>query len=94
MTDDDKMKIKTRGIDGKVKLIELSDTGKSENFKAVVKSVWEISPSVSESYNLIFEKALDITVIDELKKLLNHPFDARIHPDNKEKIKIDISSLA
>ncbi len=93
ITNEDKMKIQSSGINGNVKLIELSDTGKSENFKPVVKSVWEITPSTLESYTLIFKKALDIAVVDELKKLLNHSFNARIHPDNKEIIKIDISSL-
>lgn len=93
ITNEEKIKIKESGIPANVKLIELSDTGKSENFKSVVQAVWEITPSKGEKYALSFSKALDNTVTDELKKLIDHSFDAIIHPDNKEKIKIDISSL-
>lgn len=94
ITNEDKMKIEKSGIAGKVKLVELSDTGKSENFKTIIKVKWDISPLSSGSYNFTYNKAMDSSTIDELKKILNHSFDAKIHPDNKEIIKIDISSLS
>lgn len=92
ITNVDKTKIENSGIAGKAKLIELSDTGKSENFKTIIKVVWEILPLSDKCYKFSYNKAMDSFAIDELKEILNHSFNARIHPDNKEKIKINFSS--
>gem|GEM_PF-592002 len=90
ITEDDKKEIMTNGIDAKAVLISLKDTGKSKDFKPIAEACWEITINNNDKYNIIIKSAVAYDKIEEIKKILNVTFSAKVHPKNRNKVKIEM----
>jgi hypothetical protein len=82
--------IKREGIDGYATIVDIMDTGKSEDFKPVVEVHYEIEHPDTETYSLVRELALPTAVIHQFQKTIGKKFRARIHPHDRTKMTIDI----
>lgn len=89
-TDSEKKAVKERGIDGTAKITDIIDTGRSENFKPVVKIIYEISIPGKSAYKSQRDYNLETSVIHKLKNSKGKVFKARVHPENKERFIIEI----
>jgi len=92
-SDEDREHVKNQGIDGIARIRSVEDTGKSENFMAIVRIKYDIIPA-SESkikpYKITRKKALSTESIQQLAANIGKNLKARIHPRDKQKVWIDI----
>ena len=82
--------IKRDGIDGYAKIVDIIDTGKSEDFKPVIEVQYEIERPDTENYTFTKELALPTAVIHQFKRTIGKKFKARIHPHDRTKMTIDM----
>lgn len=80
-----------QGIDGTAKILSIEDTGRSENFNPVVKISYEVRSPKIDTYTFSKEVPLPTTTVQMLKKVVRKSFPARIHPQDRTKIKVDIN---
>jgi len=92
ITEDDKKEIMTNGIDANAVLVSLKDTGKSKDFKPIAEACWEITISSNDKYNIILKSAVAYDKIEEIKKILNVAYNAKVHPKNRNKVKIELNT--
>ena len=80
-----------QGINGTAKILNIEDTGRSENFNPVVKMTYEVRSPKIDTYTFTKEVPLPTTTVKMLKKVVRKSFPAKIHPHDQTKIKVDIT---
>lgn len=86
----DEYLMKSEGIDGCVRIMDIVDTGKSKDFHPVVEVHYEVERPDMESYSFAKELALPTEVIHKFKNTIGKKLKARIHPHDKTKMNIDV----
>ena len=90
-TETDRKAVEERGIDGTAKILEITDTGRTDNFKPVAHVLYEVSVPGSTPYTSGKDYALDSEVIEALQAQTGKVFKARVHPDNPERFMVEIN---
>ncbi len=87
----DEVLLRQDGVDGMAKLLDIQDTGRSENFKPVVRMTYEVAIAGKESY--VFSKDVDLPpdVIARLRNLIGKTYPCRVHPRDRKKIKVNVT---
>lgn len=83
--------LKREGIDGSAKILSILDTGKSKNFNPVVQIEYEVKAKNIEPYTFTRELTFPTNVVLLLKKVIGKTYPARIHPQDRTKVKVDIT---
>lgn len=73
-------------IVGTAKMLSCEDTGRSENFKTIIKFSYIVQPHGGESYQLNKEMGLPANVIQKIKGAVGKIVPAKIHPRDKNKV--------
>ena len=87
--EDDKI-IKEQGISGVAKLLSVEDTGRSENLQPVIKVSWEVKCAKWGTYTSSNEFSVSTQAAQQLKSVTGKSFSAKIHPDNRDRMSIDV----
>jgi hypothetical protein len=90
-SEDDRALVEREGIDGVAKILSIEDTGRSKDFKPVVRIVYEVSIPQEEPYEISKEIPVPTPYIQQLQKVIGKRFPARIHPYDRYKLEIDIT---
>ncbi len=90
-TEKDKELIKSEGKEGEAKILSVEDTGKSENFKPVVKITYEVRTGREIPYRVQKEMPLSSEIILQLRKKINNTYPAKIHPFKRDLIIVEIT---
>lgn len=78
------------GIDAMVDIVSIEDTGKSEDFKPVVRMIYDVHKSGEMVYRLEKEVPMPSEMISKMQAVVGKSFKGKIHPYDKEKVSIDI----
>jgi len=91
-SDSDNLLLETSGIDGMAKLVSVTETGRMEDFKQVFAIEYEVFTPGKEAY--IIKKELPVPFESQslMKNAVGKSFKAKIHPYDKEKIVVSITS--
>jgi len=90
-TELDRLRMEQAGIDGIAKLLSIDETGKSEDFNPVIMIGYEVSLPGEMPYNLKKEIAMPTEAVLKLKTLIGKSYQARVHPDDRNKIAVDFT---
>ncbi len=82
--------VEKSGKEGMVTIIGLEDTGKSEDFKPVVFLIFDVQTAGENVYRVRRELTLQSEMVDKFKSVIGKSFKAKIHPNDKEKVSMDI----
>jgi hypothetical protein len=93
-TEHDRVLLEEKGNDAIVKIIGIKDTGLSRDFLPVVKLLFEVSLSGKSPYRAERELALDEEKIKLIGASAGKSFRARVHPHDREKVRIDFEKPA
>ncbi len=91
LSDEDRAVIKQKGNSVLAKLKKFEDSGRTENFQAVIAIAWEVHGVDNVPYEVHYEKTLNGSAVQIMKDVTGKTFSARVHPDNKEKLIITIA---
>ncbi len=91
-TDNDRLLVAQQGKKAKVKIIAVEDTGKSKNFQAVVKILFEVLLTNNHTYPSETEFPVPEDKLSLILSSKEKFFFANVHPHDKEKVIIDFSS--
>jgi hypothetical protein len=89
-TEEDKEIVKNQGIEARANLLNIEDTGKTTDFKPIVKLFWNIQIPGNAAYQIEREISADTAAIVVLKQSIGKSFNAKVHPKDKEKVQIDV----
>lgn len=91
--DDNSPRLGGKGTAATAKLLSIEDTGKSGNFKPVVRIRWELAPHGQRPYTVSLQKALPTAAIRLLQsRQSSEPvFNARIDKSNKRYFEVRLS---
>jgi hypothetical protein len=90
-TEADHVLLKQDGKDGMAKILNIEDTGKSEDFNPVVRLSYEVYLPGEEPYNVTKEVPMPTSYVQQLKTVIGKTFPARIHPHDREKLSVNIT---
>jgi hypothetical protein len=90
-TSSDNSLLDQQGIVGTAKILNIEDTGRSENYNPVVKMTYEVRSPKIDTYTFTKEVPLPTATIKMLKKAVRKSYPAKIHPHDQTKIKVDIT---
>lgn len=78
-----------QGIEATARIVSIEDTGKSKNFKPIIKLVYEIQElGKVKSYKIIRKVPLATNTIQKLGSAIGTSLNAKIHPKDKRKVLI------
>jgi hypothetical protein len=86
----DREMVEKNGKDGMVTIIGVEDTGKSEDFKPVILLVFDVQTPGETVYRVKKELAIASEMIVKFQSVTGKSFKAKIHPNDKEKVSMDI----
>jgi hypothetical protein len=75
---------------GKAKVLEIRDTGRSENFKPVVKVTWEVIPQRGSLYTYTREYVFPTSTVQALKSSKGKAHTCKINPNDPYKIIVSL----
>jgi hypothetical protein len=78
------------GKEAMVDIVSIEDTGKSEDFKPVIKMTYDVHKIGETVYRLEKELAVQSEMIEKMRTVVGKSFKAKVHPYDKEKVSIDI----
>jgi hypothetical protein len=89
-TDEDRRLLAESGIDAMALLESMEDTGRSENFKLLVAITYEVYITGEEPYKIEKEIPIPPELISGMRSAVGKTFKARVHPNDRQKITVDI----
>ncbi len=87
----DRTLLKQDGVNAMAKLLGVDDTGRSEDFKPVVKLTYEVYLPGKEPYTFSKNIPISTAIVQKLKTAVGKTFPARIHPKDRTKMHVDIT---
>ena len=87
----DRTLLNREGKDGTATLLNITDTGKSEDFNPVVLLEYEVKVANEEPYKFSKEVPMPSEAVKMMQKVIGRSFPARIHPHDRTKIKVDVT---
>lgn len=89
LTQGDNEIIQKEGKDGMAEVLEVRDTGKSENMMPIVEITYQITGSGIEPYKLLSKIPMATEHVELVKSYIGQKVSAKIHPDDKNKVAMD-----
>ncbi len=89
-TEEDRKLVEKSGIDAMALLAEMKDTGRSENFCIIAAITYEVYIPGEEPYKIEREIPVSIDAVQLMRSAVGKTFKAKVHPNDKQKISVDI----
>jgi hypothetical protein len=90
-TDTDRMLLEMSGIEAMAKLLRFDDTGRTDDLKSLFTIAYEVYIPGKESYQFSKEIPVPPESINLMRSAVGKIFKAKVHPQDKEKIVVDIT---
>lgn len=89
-TDADRLLLEQKGIEAMALMVSIDDTGRSEDYNPVVKIIYEVYIPGEAPYKVEREIPMPTQTILQLKGVIGKTFKAKVHPNDKNKISVNI----
>ncbi|MFH0864678.1 MAG: hypothetical protein V1904_00680 [Bacteroidota bacterium] len=89
-TEEDRTLLEKSGIEAMALLMDMKDTGRSEDFKIIVAIIYEVYIPGEEPYKIEKEIPVPSETVQLMRSALGKTFKARVHPNDRQKISVDI----
>jgi len=87
----DNLLLEREGLDGTAKILAVAETGKSQDYNPLVRITYEIRVPGKDPYTFTKDVPLPTSVAKKLKTVVRKTFPARIHPRDREKIRVELT---
>ena len=81
--------IKKEGKDGEAEVLEVKDTGKSENMKPIIEITCQITGPNIEPYKILSKVPMATEDVELVESYKGQKISAKIHPKDKNKVAMD-----
>lgn len=82
--------IHKKGTKAEVRILDVKPTGKSADFKPIVNVDYEVRIPGEEPYEITGELPVPTHMVEQLKQAIGKDFPAKVHPEDRNKISVDV----
>lgn len=83
--------VRKRGIKATAKITAVEPTGRSHDFKPLVKVVYEVIIPGEDPYEITAELPIPTHMVEQFKGVIGKVFPAKVHPEDRNKISVDVT---
>jgi hypothetical protein len=80
-----------KGIKATAKITAVEPTGKSHDFKPLVRVDYEVTVPGEKPYMVEAELPIPSHMVEQFKEVIGRVFPAKVHPEDRNKISVDIT---
>lgn len=80
-----------KGIKAAAKITAVEPTGRSHDFKPIVRVNYEVTIPGEMSYIVEAELPIPSHMVEQFKEVIGKVFPARVHPEDRNKISVDVT---
>ncbi|MBD3284911.1 hypothetical protein GF359_00950 [candidate division WOR-3 bacterium] len=82
--------IKKSGIKAQARITGIEPTGRSHEYKPLVKVTYEVLIPGQEPYLTVSELPIPTHLVEKFEQIIGKSFPAKVHPEDKDRISVDI----
>jgi hypothetical protein len=82
--------VRRHGIKATAKILAVEPTGRSHDFKPLVKVSYEVSIPGQKPYQITAELPVPTHMVTQFREVIGKAFPAKVHPEDPNKISVDV----
>lgn len=83
--------VRKHGIKATARIMAVESTGRSHDFKPLVRVDYEVTIPGEKPYEITAELPIPTHMIEQFKEVIGKVFPARVHPEDRNKISVDVT---